>query len=80
MESLKEDNIHHTAMKLAEEIKNLSIYKSFYSDVQVSLIVIINVCDYKMCYIILIDFMINRNWYLHRTLKKKILSKLYNKL
>lgn len=80
MESLKEDTIHHTAMKLAEEIKNLSIYKSFYSDVQVSLIVIINVCDYKMYYIILIDFMINRNWYLHRTLKKKILSKLYNKL
>ncbi|XP_045487958.1 TBC1 domain family member 19 isoform X2 [Pieris rapae] len=34
MESLKEDAIHHTAMKLAEELKNLSIYKSFYSDVQ----------------------------------------------
>ncbi|XP_046978707.1 TBC1 domain family member 19 [Vanessa cardui] len=34
MENLKEETIHHTAMKLAEEIKNLSIYKSFYSDVQ----------------------------------------------
>ncbi|CAH0721416.1 unnamed protein product, partial [Brenthis ino] len=34
MESLKEDTIHHTALKLTEEIKNLSIYKSFYSDVQ----------------------------------------------
>lgn len=36
MENVKEDTIHQTAMKLAEEIKNLSIYKSFYSDVQVS--------------------------------------------
>lgn len=34
----KEDNIHYTALKLAEEIKNLSIYKSFYSDVQASII------------------------------------------
>lgn len=34
---MKEDAIHQTALKLAEEIKNLSIYKSFYSDVQVSL-------------------------------------------
>ncbi|CAH2092388.1 unnamed protein product [Euphydryas editha] len=34
MENVKEDTIHQTAMKLAEEIKNLSIYKSFYSDVQ----------------------------------------------
>ncbi|CAK1578846.1 unnamed protein product [Parnassius mnemosyne] len=34
MESIKEENIHHTALKLAEEIKNLSIYKSFYSDIQ----------------------------------------------
>ncbi|XP_047517392.1 TBC1 domain family member 19 isoform X3 [Pieris napi] len=34
METLKEDAIHHTAMKLAEELKSLSIYKSFYSDVQ----------------------------------------------
>ncbi|XP_026326690.1 TBC1 domain family member 19 [Hyposmocoma kahamanoa] len=34
MEGIKEDAIHHTALKLAEEIKNLSIYKSFYSDVQ----------------------------------------------
>lgn len=36
MEEIKEEAIHHTALKLAEEIKNLSIYKSFYSDVQVS--------------------------------------------
>lgn len=36
MENIKEDTIHQTALKLAEEIKNLSIYKSFYSDVQVS--------------------------------------------
>lgn len=36
MENVKEDTIHQTAMKLSEEIKNLSIYKSFYSDVQVS--------------------------------------------
>ncbi|XP_050679911.1 TBC1 domain family member 19 isoform X3 [Leptidea sinapis] len=34
MDNLEEDAIHHTAIKLAEEIKNLSIYKSFYSDVQ----------------------------------------------
>ncbi|CAH0669322.1 unnamed protein product [Spodoptera exigua] len=34
MEGIKEEAIHHTALKLAEEIKNLSIYKSFYSDVQ----------------------------------------------
>ncbi|XP_063635735.1 TBC1 domain family member 19 [Cydia splendana] len=34
MEELKDEAIHHTALKLAEEIKNLSIYKSFYSDVQ----------------------------------------------
>lgn len=36
METIKEEAIHHTALKLAEEIKNLSIYKSFYSDVQAS--------------------------------------------
>lgn len=36
MEGLKEDTIHKTAIRLAEEIKNLSIYKSFYSDVQAS--------------------------------------------
>lgn len=36
MEGLKDDAIHQTAIKLAEEIKNLSIYKSFYSDVQAS--------------------------------------------
>lgn len=36
MEDIKDDAIHQTAMKLAEEIKNLSIHKSFYSDVQVS--------------------------------------------
>lgn len=35
MEGIKEEAIHHTALKFAEEIKNLSIYKSFYSDVQV---------------------------------------------
>lgn len=35
---MKEEAIHHTALKLAEEIKNLSIYKSFYSDVQVRLL------------------------------------------
>lgn len=35
MESIKDDAIHNTAMKLAEELKNLSIYKSIYSDVQV---------------------------------------------
>ncbi|XP_053600516.1 TBC1 domain family member 19 [Plodia interpunctella] len=34
MDNIKEDAIHQTALKLAEEIKNLSIYKSFYSDVQ----------------------------------------------
>ncbi|XP_049865608.1 TBC1 domain family member 19 isoform X2 [Pectinophora gossypiella] len=34
MEDMKEEAIHYTALKLAEEIKNLSIYKSFYSDVQ----------------------------------------------
>ncbi|OWR44853.1 TBC1 domain family member 19 [Danaus plexippus] len=34
MESIKDDAIHNTAMKLAEELKNLSIYKSIYSDVQ----------------------------------------------
>ncbi|XP_072941628.1 TBC1 domain family member 19 isoform X2 [Epargyreus clarus] len=34
MEDLKDDAIHHTALKLTEEIKNLSIYKSFYSDIQ----------------------------------------------
>ncbi|XP_038213415.1 TBC1 domain family member 19 [Zerene cesonia] len=34
MDNIKEDAIHHTAMKLAEELKNLAIYKSFYSDVQ----------------------------------------------
>ncbi|KAM3968240.1 TBC1 domain family member 19 [Aphomia sociella] len=34
MEGIKEEAVHHTALKLAEEIKNLSIYKSFYSDVQ----------------------------------------------
>lgn len=38
MEDIKDDAIHQTAMKLAEEIKNLSIHKSFYSDVQVSYI------------------------------------------
>lgn len=38
MEDLKEDTIHHTAIKLADEIKSLSIYKSFYSDIQVSFI------------------------------------------
>lgn len=36
MDGLKDDAIHQTAVKLAEEIKNLSIYKSFYSDVQAS--------------------------------------------
>lgn len=36
MDGIKEEAIHHTALKLAEEIKNLSIYKSFYNDVQVS--------------------------------------------
>lgn len=36
MDAIKEEAIHHTALKLAEEIKNLSIYKSFYSDVQAS--------------------------------------------
>lgn len=35
MEGITEEAIHHTALKLAEEIKNLSLYKSFYSDVQV---------------------------------------------
>ncbi|KAJ0179591.1 hypothetical protein K1T71_005303 [Dendrolimus kikuchii] len=34
MEGIKDEDIHQTALKLAEEIKNLSIYKSFYSDVQ----------------------------------------------
>lgn len=38
MEGIKEEAIHHTALKLAEEIKNLSIYKSFYSDVQVRIL------------------------------------------
>lgn len=38
MDNIKEDAIHHTAMKLAEELKNLSIYKTFYSDVQVSFV------------------------------------------
>lgn len=41
MESIKEEAIHHTALKLAEEIKNLAIYKSFYSDVQVRVKIII---------------------------------------
>lgn len=36
MDGIKEDAIHNTALKLAEEIKNLSIYKSFYSDIQVN--------------------------------------------
>lgn len=35
MDGNKEEAIHQTALKLAEEIKNLSIYKTFYSDVQV---------------------------------------------
>ncbi|XP_012547190.1 TBC1 domain family member 19 isoform X1 [Bombyx mori] len=34
MDGVKEEVIHQTALKLAEEIKNLSIYKSFYNDVQ----------------------------------------------
>lgn len=34
MEGITIDSIHTTALKLAEEIKSLSIYKSFYSDVQ----------------------------------------------
>ncbi|GBP07093.1 TBC1 domain family member 19 [Eumeta japonica] len=34
MNNFKDDAIHQTALKLAEEIKNLSIYKTFYSDVQ----------------------------------------------
>lgn len=36
MDGVPEEAIHHTALKLADEIKHLSIYKSFYSDVQVS--------------------------------------------
>lgn len=36
MDGVKEEVIHQTALKLAEEIKNLSIYKSFYNDVQAS--------------------------------------------
>lgn len=35
MDAIKDETMHNTALKLAEEIKNLSIYKSFYSDVQV---------------------------------------------
>ncbi|KAJ2950414.1 hypothetical protein O0L34_g8656 [Tuta absoluta] len=34
MANIKDDTIHHTAIKLAEEIKSLNIYKTFYSDVQ----------------------------------------------
>ncbi|XP_041973233.1 TBC1 domain family member 19 isoform X2 [Aricia agestis] len=34
MEEIKDGAIHQTAVKLAEEIKNLSIYKSFYTDIQ----------------------------------------------
>lgn len=50
MEGIKEEAIHHTALKLAEEIKNLSIYKSFYSDVQV--------CIGNCCYYLLFLFIV----------------------
>lgn len=81
MENVKEDTIHQTAMKLSEEIKNLSIYKSFYSDVQVSdFYNIPNVlCSCYIIITILIYFVTNRNLYLRQMLKKMILSKLYNR-
>lgn len=35
MDGTQEEVIKHTALKLADELKTLSIYKTFYSDVQV---------------------------------------------
>lgn len=35
MEELKEASIHHTALKIANEIKNMKIYPNLYKTVQV---------------------------------------------
>jgi hypothetical protein len=36
MEELKETSIHHTALKLTEDIKNMKIYGNLFKTVQVS--------------------------------------------
>lgn len=41
MEELKDASIHHTALKLSEEIKNMKIHNILYNSVQVSIYLII---------------------------------------
>lgn len=35
MEEIKDKSLHYTALKLAEEIKKMPMYKTFYNDIQV---------------------------------------------
>jgi hypothetical protein len=37
MDDMKDKSIHFTAQKLTEEIQNMTVYKKFYSQIQVSL-------------------------------------------
>jgi len=37
MNDLKDKSIHRTTEKLAEDIKNMKVYETFYNDLQVSL-------------------------------------------
>lgn len=41
MDDMKDKSIHLTVEKLSEEIQNMKIYKDFYTDLQVSLLVIL---------------------------------------
>lgn len=41
MDDMKDKSIHLTVEKLSEEIQNMKIYKDFYTDLQVSSLVIL---------------------------------------
>lgn len=39
MEGAKEQSIHHTAIKICEDIQSLPSYQNLYTDVQVNIII-----------------------------------------
>lgn len=41
MDNIKDKSIHLTAEKIAEEIKSLNTYSDFYTDLQVTILLII---------------------------------------
>jgi len=49
MDDMKDKSIHFTAQKLTEEIQNMPVYKKFYSQIQVSLRVIIIIISKIIC-------------------------------